>query len=135
MCSDGLDFFQMDISTLNTFSKTDAEEMEKSGFSKISKIIKVPVVDINQIFSECVEKVDLLSIDTEGLDFKILDSLNFNIHRPFVVCVESVAYHGQGLGAKDGGEINELMEKNDYELYADTHINSIFVDKRSVFKN
>ena len=34
------------------------------------------------------KKIDFLNIDIEGADFEALSSLDFNIHRPKLICIE-----------------------------------------------
>ena len=127
--ADELDFYIMNIPALNTFSKKEAEELERKNYSKIEKVIKIPVVSINSILSKH-SNIDLLTIDTEGLDFQILESIDYQKHRPMIICVETIEYQERGIADKEQ-DIMNLLTQNGYKLYADTHINSIFIDTHS----
>jgi hypothetical protein len=74
---------------------------------------------------------DLVSLDVEGMDLEVLRSIDFSRHRPHVFCVETISYaQGDGSGVKNT-DIHALMLENEYKLYADTYINSIYVAENS----
>jgi len=130
------DFFIMSSGTLNTFSREEAEKIEKNksyGNQKIEKIIKIPLTNINNfLIKERIKEIDLISIDTEGYDYDILESINYNITRPKIICVETARCIDSERIEKEKN-IKNLLTKNNYFLYADTFINSIFIDK-NVYK-
>ena len=72
--------------------------------------------------------VDLLSIDAEGVDFEIIQSLDFTNHQPKVICIESINYTPDGTGTKRI-DLCSFIENAGYHEYANTNINSIFVQK------
>ena len=123
-----LDFYVMDPDTLSTFSKSDAQEMSLSPTIKIDKVIKLPTLRIDEIFSRHAKKtVDFLSIDVEGLNEEIIMDLDLTNYRPTVVCVETITFSEKGEGKK----LIKIIEKflgNNYFQYADTHLNTIFID-------
>lgn len=124
-----LPFYVMSAPTLNTFSEVDARAAVAQGRIKIEKIFPVKVRPINAVLQEFLPGVplDFLSIDVEGLDFAILSSMDFNRWRPKVICAETITYSEANRGEKIP-EIAGLLHKLGYEAYADTHINTIFVD-------
>ena len=123
-----LDFYIMSSPTLNTFSKQDALKSESSKV-KIVDTVKIPVMPVNDILERYfgVVILDYLTLDVEGFDFMILNSFDFSKRKPKVICVETITYSPGKSGIKLN-EINELLLKNGYFVYADTHINTIFVD-------
>lgn len=130
---DSLDFYMMSSNALSTFVKSEADKYVKEnnyGTQRIEKTIKVPVVSIDSIMTRYFSSgVDIVSLDTEGYDFEILKSLNLKKYRPKVFCVETLHYEKeQKLKKQD--EIISYMTEHGYFLYADTYVNSIFVDKR-----
>lgn len=128
-------FYIISSKVLNTFSKSEAEKLSKDSGKKIESIIKVPILSVNKIISENFkDKPNLVSIDIEGLDFEVLKSFDFNLYRPEVFCVETLTYAKKGKEEKLQNIINYMKEKN-YFVYADTYINTIFVDKGSWIKN
>ncbi len=72
-----LDFYIFNEPTLSTFSREEAENMERFGKYKIEKIEKINLITVDNIVSEyCNGKFpDFLSLDVEGLDFEILKSI------------------------------------------------------------
>jgi FkbM family methyltransferase len=124
-----MDFYVFDCQGINTFDKAEADKRVASGVYKVTDIIKVPLMDINSIIREnFAGHPDLLSIDIEGLDLPVLRTLDFERYPIPVVCVETVAYSENHVRPK-GTEIASFMLSRGYEVYADTHINTIFVNK------
>ena len=125
-----LDFYIMETSTLNTFSKEVAIEYSQSerfGKPQIKEVRKINVLPINDILEKyfILNNNYFISIDVEGLDFEILSSINFKKYRPAVICIETDSLI-QGINLN---RYNTLMEKYDYIKYADNSINSIYIDK------
>ncbi len=124
------DFFVMSAPTLNTFSKKEAERFEAETSYKIAKKIKVPVVAVNEIVEKHFDSApNFISLDIEGLDFDILQAFDFNRWRPQVFCIETVVFSERRAGALKGADVIEFMLRQGYFVYADTYINTIFVDK------
>lgn len=127
-----MDFYVMSRRTLNTFSATEARKYVEQHGLRIVDTRRIGV----QTFAQAVDAhmgrtPDLVSLDVEGLDLDILRSIDFSRHRPQVFCVETLSYAaGDGSGIKSP-EIHALMLENEYILYADTYINSIYVAARS----
>lgn len=126
---DKADFYVMTSQTLNTFSREDAEKLEASGTQKIQKIHKIDLRPVgwvtNRYFKE--SPPNLVSVDTEGMELEILKSWDFERCRPEVFCIETLSYEEAGDGKKDSLVADWLRQKG-YLLYADTYINSIFID-------
>lgn len=123
------DFYIMDDSVLNTFSLAEAQNLVKYHQRKIQKNISVPLISINEIFKKYYIKNNhlIVSLDVEGLDYSILQSIDFSLYRPSIICVETLEYSKDLSGKKDKN-IHSLLSNHNYFLYADTHINSIFLD-------
>ena len=122
------DFFVMSTRTLNTFSRAEAEKNAAMWGHKIDDTIKVEINTINNIINKYNNGIspDLLSIDAEGLDHSIIKSINYSESKPKVICVETLEYTETGMPKKDQ-HIGSFLETKGYFLFADTHINSIFV--------
>lgn len=124
------DFFVMSTSTLNTFSKIEAERYV-SGGNKILKTVQVKIENVNDLIEKNFHHhPNLISLDVEGWDFLILDKFDFTRCRPEVFCLETLSYTDDNSERKLT-EIIELMHLNGYLTYADTYINTIFVDRYS----
>ncbi|MEJ7768914.1 MAG: FkbM family methyltransferase [Chitinophagaceae bacterium] len=123
------DFYVFQVNALNTFSKEEAEYRESFGTYKVQKVIQIPLVNINDLIkTHFTTKLNLLSIDVEGLDLAILESLDYELYRPDVICVETITYD-EGKSAKKIQEILDFVRSKQYVIYADTHINTIFVSE------
>jgi len=98
-------------------------------------VVKVPLININKIIKENFTAFpDFLSIDIEGLDLDVLKSLDFDQFPIPVICVETCTYSEDHIRPKDYS-IAEFVISKGYEVYADTYINTIFVNKDWFYKN
>lgn len=123
------DFYIFDVKGLNTFDKEEAEKRQSRGTFKITEVVKVPLVSINSIVKEHFASYpDFLSIDIEGLDLDVLKSLDYEQYPIPVICVETCTYSENHIRPKDHS-IAEFVLSKGYEVYADTYINTIFVNK------
>lgn len=122
------DFFVMSSSTLNTFSKEEAERYQSYGQQRIMKTIRTKLETINEIIRQNFKETpNLVSLDVEGLDYLILQNFDFGKYRPEVFCLETLSYT-ENKSERKLTEIIDLMHANGYLTYADTYINTIFVD-------
>ncbi len=80
-------YYQKKISQLTTLKK-------EISLKRMQGHIKEKVIDafsLNTILKKTGfsnKKIDFLNIDIEGADFEALSSLDFNIHRPKLICIE-----------------------------------------------
>ena len=113
----------------STLDKAEAEQREALGTAKILDVLKVPFVNINTLLDQHFDRTPvLLSIDIEGMDLRVLKSLNFAKHPIPVICVETCRYSETRVHPKDPA-IGEFLITKGYEAYADTYVNTIFVNK------
>ena len=122
------DYFTFENNVLNTFDEEDAERSKKD--SVLKGVRKVALRNINDIIAEEFDAVPhFINLDTEGFDLGILSSFDFEKHMPLVFCVETIIFsRAEGIEEKED-RIIDLMLNRGYMVYADTHINTIFVDK------
>jgi FkbM family methyltransferase len=130
---DELDFFIMTDNTLSTFSKTEADSMQLHGKS-LKEVQSIKLITVTSVIEKYCNNIfpDFLSIDVEGLDFQILQSINFEVTKPKVICVEAAEYSPIGAGERRSELIEFLRSKGYYE-YANTNLNAIMVDKNFWF--
>jgi FkbM family methyltransferase len=118
------DFFVFDPPVFNTFSATEAQGFRARGYRMVSQT-SVPLFDVNRVIRDhCARTPDLLSLDAEGFDERILTSLDTARTRPKVMCVETVDHDTQ----EKSDRILSLLGGRDYVVYADTYVNTVFVD-------
>jgi FkbM family methyltransferase len=120
------DFYVFDSPTLNTFSAQEKDRYVAMGHLLVDTIV-VRLIDINAVL-KMLGNVDFVNLDIEGLDEEILRKIDWHTHRPTCLCVETISYETKGEPRKLASILNYMAEQ-DYMLYADTFINSIFVDR------
>lgn len=113
----------------NTFSKEEAINRQKETGINYTASEKISFLSINNVIEKYFNPYpDFVSIDVEGLDFAILQTLDFNRFRPAVFCVETMSFSVSNEAEKCA-DIIDLLSASGYLSYADTHINTIFVRK------
>lgn len=123
-----LTYYKMKYDTLNTISADRAKQFEKDIESKIT-IDTVTLVDVVEKYFNGVFP-DYFSLDVEGLEEKIISQMFGCASLPKVICLETALYNGEGdIGIKNTDLQKYLIDRG-YLLYADTFVNSIFIDKK-----
>jgi FkbM family methyltransferase len=124
-----LTFYLMHPDTLSTSSAEKLQEYLALGV-QLKGEYKVPLIQINALIEQHFngQAPNLLSIDVEGLDFAIIKSLDFSQYRPTVICAETLTYTNNNAEVKIT-EISDFLIANNYFVYADTYINTIYVDQ------
>lgn len=124
---------------LSTFSEKDAKHWQEVGMKGVGKIlfekvIKLPLMPVNDVLQKYFsdKTLNIISIDVEGLDLEILKSLDLHKFKPEIICVETLQYDANQNGFKDQ-DIFDFMLSKEYEVYADTWVNTIFC-RKDVFK-
>lgn len=125
-----LDFYIMNVPTLNTFSAEQIELYKNEGDYNVKEVKKVNIDTVQNILYQHNNGIfpDFLSLDAEGIDEIVIKSIDFSNH-PKVICVETLSFSASGNGVKNTNLIN-FIKDNGYILYADTYINSIFVSEQ-----
>lgn len=121
MNSDGL-------STVDYKVAEDACEINPN--LKVTEEIIVTTVSFNDIVDRYLgAPPTILSIDLEGMDVKVIKSIDFSRFRPFLIVVETIEYDTKLAYGTKNEDISNLMQSLNYDEYAFTGINSIFIDK------
>ena len=90
--------------------------------------INIPVQTLTEIIKEHAKgkSIDFLSLDIEGIDLPVLQTLDFLDIFPLVICVETIQNSAHHTIEKRV-DIIEFLKSKGYFVYADTYINTIFV--------
>lgn len=124
-------FYEINPHTLSTFSEPEAIRYTTVDGHKLVAKHKVKIKTIAELIKDdCEQAPNILSLDVEGLDFQILQSIDFDAWRPAVICVETITYGKQGTQHKVE-EVISFLKDHGYRIYADTYINTIFVDNKT----
>ncbi|MCI0542451.1 FkbM family methyltransferase [bacterium] len=124
-------FFTFIRSTRNTFSPNEALAWERQSGEK-AKEEKQRIFSLDYILDVYCDRVpDVVSIDAEGYDFKIIAGFSWK-KRPKIFCIEASASSGSYDTHNEGGDIYSLLQKNGYSLLARTPANAIFADMEKI---
>ncbi|MDQ3336723.1 MAG: FkbM family methyltransferase [Myxococcota bacterium] len=114
------DFYLFDEPALNTF---DAERARSLSQYKIESVRRVRCAPLSQILRDhAIATLDLLTIDAEGFDFEVLQTLDWDATKPRVVLIEQFSRDMQGLVDT---ETHRYLHDRGYRLIAKTW-NSVF---------
>ncbi|SEB28289.1 FkbM family methyltransferase [Paenibacillus sp. 276b] len=111
---------------------------DKDSISKIREINpNIEIVDTKLVetisYNDIVENYlgkspTILSIDIEGKDIEIIRSIDFDKYRPVLIVIEMISYDVFLNYQTKNSEVYNFLKSKDYEEYAFTGINSIFID-------
>jgi len=74
--------------------------------------IEVPVLSVDALLQRYnIRKIDLLQIDTEGFDFKIIKMFDFDKIKP-----AAISYENMHLSVEDKNTCEKYLVKNKYQL-------------------
>jgi len=100
----------------NTFDEEIAREE-----GSLENYREVPVISINEIVEKNFDSApDFLDIDTEGMDYELLKSLDTDKHPVKIICVEVW---------KNASLFADMMEKKGYIHFMSTIANNIYIRK------
>lgn len=127
-----LKFYVTDPHELSTFDKAFLEDWNARHPRRrveIAEAIAVPTISIAHLLSECFpdSAPEYVTIDVEGLDLGLVESLNLERSRPWVLSIEWSETYQEGARSR----IIERFKRHEYQLMADTGVNGIFADLRS----
>jgi FkbM family methyltransferase len=127
--SEGSEFFVMSSNTLNTFSRTEAESIASQGSTRIKEVLRIPTLTYQELLvRHDLKTPDFISIDIEGHELAVLQTMDWRTQRPKVLCVETLTYTETKTERKQEETI-AWMKQQGYFVFADTYVNSIFVDE------
>ena len=110
-------FYQKKFSQLNTTDRKIANEhFQEKFFEK-----KVKCQTIQNILDRSKyknKKIDFLNIDIEGAEIKVLKTLNFNVYKPSLICIEILGYRNLNFDQREtkiqSDEIFQFLNKKGY---------------------
>jgi FkbM family methyltransferase len=128
---DRVDFYIMSSRFLNTMSREDALRYQSYGNQKIEQVVQLKMISVNDICQRYFHAgPNLVSLDVEGAEMAILKAFNFSLYRPEIMCIETLTYT-EDTNERKIIEIIDFMKSNGYFVYADTYINTIFIDEQA----
>ena len=122
------EYFMFNEPALNTFSAEEANEKSKGPY-RVTRRITVPVMPLRELLTRYLpkgSKIDFMTIDTEGLDYDVILSNDWDRFRPSVVAVELLGTTLQNV-TTDKAAI--LLNRHGYQIFAKTCNTFFFVDE------
>jgi len=122
-----LDFYVFDEPAINSFDKSLSESRDKDTPYKLLKTVKIPIMKLETALDKYLpknQKIDLMSIDVEGLDMEVLKSNNWDKYKPSVLLVEDLDFD---FNNSESSEVCNYLKKLGYSIYAKTKRTFIFV--------
>ncbi len=118
-------FYIFNEPALNTFDENLAKIRDGKSGCRIVKKVLLETWTLAEVLDKYLPdklEIDFLSIDVEGMDFKVLKSNNWEKYRPKVVLMEVLK---SSLEELINNEIVKFMKKIEYSLFAKT-FNTVF---------
>ena len=120
--SEDRDFYVFNEPALNTFDGDRARTLARPPYV-IEAVRKVRCAPLSTILREHgITAFDLLTIDAEGFDFEVLQTLDWSVSQPRVVLTEQFS---RDMAAMLGTEAHRFLHDRGYRLIAKT-FNSVF---------
>jgi FkbM family methyltransferase len=123
------DYYMFKESVLNSFDPNSQYLPNRT----LERIVQIELSPLSKIVEEYFASIpiDFLSIDVEGLDLLVIQSLDLKLYRPKVICVETIQEISQNEWSRNS-ELIRYVEAQGYLLHSSTMINSIFIDKNLI---
>jgi FkbM family methyltransferase len=87
--------------------------------------MEVPVVTLNAVIEKLeLSSIHLLAIDVEGYEEHVLDGIDLDVHRPWIICAEATYPHSQRPA--DAGWREKLLARG-YTEFAFDSVNRFFI--------
>lgn len=118
---------QLGLSTVK-YESINKDTLKRFPQFRIRKSYDVDGIKINDIVNFFENGCDLLSIDLEGMDWDILQSIDFDEFRPKIVVAETGNTEIYGQHNRD--DFTTFFNENGYCLFENVSINSIYFDER-----
>jgi FkbM family methyltransferase len=117
---ESIDFY---LSPENEISSLDERFVNAWKDLGVEDKITVPAIRINALL-EMLKDVELvlLSIDVEGYDMRLLEDMDFDAYRPFIIQVEP----SDGFAPGTSDKMIKFLRDKGYSLVGETDVNLIF---------
>lgn len=124
-----LEFSIFNHPALNTLDKNLCEKHQRKAPFEVKEVLSVTTQRLENIFNQYREQlsnIDLLSVDAEGFDLKVLRSNDWEIYQPTVILVEQ---HGLQLHQLDANPTNLFLTSKGYQLVSHCFVTSIYLKR------
>lgn len=114
------DFYLFNDDKLSTFSKEEAERNVQSSRALSFQILKLPTLTMQTVIAKYCDGIfpDFLSLDVEGLDRMVLESIEYSKSAPKVICVETARTSADTIEA--------FLVSKGYRKLSENFLNAVF---------
>jgi FkbM family methyltransferase len=123
---DELTYYMFNDAALNGFSKEISQQRNEFKDYKIIKTANLKTRTLRSVLNEYLpagQKIDVLSIDVEGLDLEVLKSNDWDKYKPTIILVEDKDFTFESPHSSD---TFDYLQKMEYKLIAKTKKTLIF---------
>jgi FkbM family methyltransferase len=121
-----LTYYIFNEPALNTFSEEEAKKKDGIENFKVTRTEKLRTKKLANVVAEYLpngQGVDFISIDVEGLDLRVLKSIDWNVIKPKIILVEDLSRDLEIIFEK--GEVRKYLQTKGYKIFAKT-VNTVF---------
>jgi len=127
-----MSFYRFSKAVYNTFDRARANKVigkNKPGTRFLGEV-KVPLSRLSTVLERCAcpQKIDLMSIDVEGLELSVIRSNDFERFRPRLLICELICHN---VPAAISSDVAKAMTSLGYRFVATTGHDCFFLDGRS----
>ena len=123
-----LTYYMFNDPALNGFSKEISQQRDELKDYKIIKTVNLKTRTLGSILKEFLpagQKIDMLSIDVEGLDLKVLKSNDWDKYNPTIILVEDKYFTFESPHSSD---VFDYLQKLNYKLISKSE-KTLFFEK------
>ena len=117
-----LEYYSFEEPALNSFSKEISEERIKNGW-KLKEIVKIETFPINDVLRNYVpggQVIDFITMDIEGLELRVLESLDFATFGPKFFLIEELEFVERDFTEYKSSPIYKFLRNKGYIPVAKT---------------
>ena len=121
-----LTYYIFNEPALNTFSAEEVKKKDGVENFKVIRTEKLRTKKLANVLAEYlpnVNGIDFISIDVEGLDLRVLKSIDWNLIKPKIILIEDLTRDLEIIFEK--GEVRKYLQTKGYKIFAKS-INSVF---------
>jgi FkbM family methyltransferase len=123
---ESMPFYIFNYPELNTFSEAHVKEWDGKGNVRLVETVQLKAVTISKILQQYLPNktsFDLLSIDVEGMDLRILQTIDFNTYRFKYIIAEDEP--GDVTNAVNG-PISNLLYSKGYKMISKLYYSNLY---------
>jgi FkbM family methyltransferase len=122
-----LTYYIFNYPELNSFVKDNVDEWNGRGDIKVVEEISLTtmtIIEVLQKYANGIQKIDLLSIDIEGMDIRVLKTIDFNCYDIKMILIEE---GHKNIEKTIQGETYIFLKSKGYELTSKLWHTSLYI--------